>query len=161
MASTAAKCPSAASGYRATINSYQFGDALAIARIAELAGKADVARDYRAKAAAIKRLVQGKLWDKRRGVLRSPAARREFEAGGCSRRTRLHALVLQYGRPAIRRGVETGHGPAGLLAPFGLTTAEQRHPRFAISYQGHECQWNGPSWPYATAVTLTGHGEST
>jgi len=30
-----------------------------------------------------------------------------------------------------------------------------RHPRFAVSYKGHECQWNGPSWPYATSVTLT------
>ena len=51
------------SGYRATINSYQFGDAMAIARIAELAGKPIVAGDFREKAAAIKRLVQEKLWD--------------------------------------------------------------------------------------------------
>ena len=45
--------------------------------------------------------------------------------------------------------------PQGFYAPFGLTTAEQRHPKFAVSYQGHECQWNGPNWPYATSVTLT------
>ena len=45
--------------------------------------------------------------------------------------------------------------PKGFYAPFGPTTAEQRHPKFAVSYSGHECQWNGPSWPYATAVTLT------
>ncbi len=45
--------------------------------------------------------------------------------------------------------------PQGFYAPFGPTTAEQRHPKFAVSYQGHECQWNGPSWPYATSVTLT------
>jgi len=35
-----------------------------------------------------------------------------------------------------------------------LTSAEQRHPDFKISYRGHECQWNGPSWPYATTITL-------
>ena len=46
--------------------------------------------------------------------------------------------------------------PQGFFAPFGLTTAEQRHPRFALAYAGHECQWNGPVWPYATAITLTG-----
>ena len=46
--------------------------------------------------------------------------------------------------------------PQGFFAPFGLTTAEQRHPRFAIAYAGHECQWNGPSWPFSTAITLTG-----
>ena len=45
--------------------------------------------------------------------------------------------------------------PQGFAAPFGLTTAERRHPKFAVAYAGHECQWNGPSWPYATSVTLT------
>ena len=43
----------------------------------------------------------------------------------------------------------------GFFAPFGPTTAEQRHPGFKVSYEGHDCQWNGPSWPYATSVTLT------
>jgi len=45
--------------------------------------------------------------------------------------------------------------PKGFYAPFGPTTAERRHPGFKISYQGHGCQWNGPSWPLATSVTLT------
>ena len=45
--------------------------------------------------------------------------------------------------------------PKGFRAPFGPTTAEQRHPGFKVSYEGHGCQWNGPSWPFATAVTLT------
>jgi hypothetical protein len=44
---------------------------------------------------------------------------------------------------------------AGFMAPFGPTTCERRHPYFTVSYKGHECQWNGPSWPYATAQTLT------
>lgn len=42
------------------------------------------------------------------------------------------------------------------LAPYGLTTAEQCHPDFQVAYEGHECQWNGPSWPYATSMTLIG-----
>ena len=45
--------------------------------------------------------------------------------------------------------------PEGFQAPFGPTSAERRNPEFKISYTGHECQWNGPSWPYATSVTLT------
>lgn len=45
--------------------------------------------------------------------------------------------------------------PNGFYAPYGPTTAEQRHPGFTISYKGHECQWNGPSWPLSTSVTLT------
>ncbi len=46
--------------------------------------------------------------------------------------------------------------PKGFYAPFGPTTAEQRHPGFKVVYKGHGCQWNGPSWPLATSVTLTG-----
>jgi hypothetical protein len=44
----------------------------------------------------------------------------------------------------------------GFYAANGPTTAEQRHAGFRIAYQGHECQWNGPSWPYLTCMTLTG-----
>ncbi|MFQ6929240.1 MAG: MGH1-like glycoside hydrolase domain-containing protein [Parabacteroides merdae] len=28
--------------------------------------------------------------------------------------------------------------------------------QFKVAYEGHECQWNGPSWPYATSMTLVG-----
>lgn len=45
--------------------------------------------------------------------------------------------------------------PQGFAAPWGLTTAERRHPAFEISYTRHECLWNGPVWPFATAQTLT------
>jgi hypothetical protein len=45
--------------------------------------------------------------------------------------------------------------PKGFSAPWGLTTAEQQHPKFAIEYHRHPCLWNGPSWPYATSQTLT------
>ena len=46
--------------------------------------------------------------------------------------------------------------PEGFAAPSGLTSAEQCHPGFVIAREGHECQWNGPVWPFATSVTLTG-----
>jgi len=46
--------------------------------------------------------------------------------------------------------------PKGFYAPFGPTTAEQRHPGFKVNYYGHACQWNGPGWPFSTSVTLTG-----
>ena len=46
--------------------------------------------------------------------------------------------------------------PLGFSADYGLTTAERRHPQFKIDYDAkHECLWDGPSWPYATSITLT------
>ena len=44
--------------------------------------------------------------------------------------------------------------PQGFYAPYGPTTAERRHPEFAIAAEGDDCQWNGPSWPFATSITL-------
>jgi hypothetical protein len=144
-------------GLRATINSYMYGDAKAISRIAELAGKADLAAQYREKAARIKRLVQERLWD--------PEAQffKVLPRGEGARFADVRELYgftpWYFNLPEPGKGYEVAWkqlmDPQGFYAPFGPTTAEQRHPKFAVSYEGHECQWNGPSWPYATAVTLT------
>jgi predicted GH43/DUF377 family glycosyl hydrolase len=144
------------SGYRATINGYQFGDAVAIAHLAELAGKPDLAREYRDKAAAIKKLVQEQLWDREAEF---------FKVLSRGENARLADVREEYGYtpwyfnlpdPPFAVAWKQLMDPQGFFAPFGPTTAEQRHPKYRIAYSGHECQWNGPSWPYATAITLTG-----
>ena len=142
-------------GYRATINSYQFGDALAIARIAELAGQPDVAREYREKAATIKKLVQEELWDADARFFK--VIPRDEEELSDARE--LHGYTPWYVNlpdPQYAVAWKQVMDPKGFFAPFGLTTAEQRHPKFALSYTGHDCQWNGPVWPFSTAITLTG-----
>lgn len=146
----------AGSGYRATINSYMFGEARALATIADLAGRKDVAERFRGEAARLKALVQEKLWDERaqffkvlsRGTNTSLADVRE-----------LHGLTPWYFNlpdPRLAVAWKQLMDPQGFFAPFGPTTTEQRHPGFKVAYAGHECQWNGPSWPYSTAVTLVG-----
>jgi hypothetical protein len=142
------------SGCRATINSYQYGDAVAISRIAERDGQPDLAATWRAKAAALKALVQAKIWDPQAQFFmvlprgQTPLANvRE-----------LHGYTPWYfNLPDADQSVAWAQlmDPLGFHAPFGPTTAEQRHPGFAVHYHGHECQWNGPSWPLATSITLT------
>jgi hypothetical protein len=144
------------SGYRATINSYMYGDAVAIVRIATLAGRNDVAKDFVAKAKQIKDLVQTKLWDQDAEF---------FKVLPRGENTTLVDVREQHGftpwyfnlpDPQFAVAWKQLMDPKGFFAPFGPTTAEQRHPKFQVAYEGHECQWNGPSWPYATSVTLTG-----
>ena len=143
-------------GYRATINSYMYGDAVAIAQMADRFGQKDVAVRFRAKAAEIKRLSQEKLWD--------PAAQ-FFKVLPRGENTKLSDAREEHGYtpwyfnlPDADKSAAWAQvmDPQGFYAPFGPTTAEQRHPKFKLSYEGHECQWNGPSWPFATAVTLSG-----
>jgi predicted GH43/DUF377 family glycosyl hydrolase len=142
-------------GYRATINSYMYGDACAIARIAERAGQAQLADRFRAKAAELKQLVQDKLWDPQAQFFKV-LPRGENTRWSDAREE--HGYTPWYfGLPEPDKSVAWKQimDPLGFYAPFGPTTAERRHPKFAVAYTGHECQWNGPSWPYATAVTLT------
>jgi len=42
----------------------------------------------------------------------------------------------------------------GFSAPYGLTTAERRHPEFRSHGVG-KCEWDGAIWPFATSQTLT------
>ena len=57
--------------------------------------------------------------------------------------------------PGYEAGWKELMDPKGFFAKFGPTFAEQRHPGFKLSYEDHECQWNGPSWPLATCNVLT------
>lgn len=146
------------SGFRPTLNSYMYGDAAAISKIAELAGKKELAKEYRAKAAKIRDLVETNLWDDEakffktlpEGEGKEPVDVREIQG----------YIPWYFNLPDENKGYEAAWeqltDPKGFYAPFGPTTAEQRHKRFVISYTGHECQWNGPSWPFATAQALTG-----
>ena len=141
-------------GYRPTINSYMYGDAVAIANIAALAGQSDVAKQFRERAAKLKQLVQEKVWDNNGQF---------FKVLPCNEddlvkvRELLGYTTWYFNLPGGDKSVAWKQlmDPKGFYAPFGPTTAEQRDPHFTIAYSGHECQWNGPSWPYATSVTLT------
>ncbi len=144
------------SGYRPTINSYMYGDAMAIAKIAHLAEQDSVARDFQAKAARIKQLVQTQLWDASASFFevlpRQPAAHL------VNVREELGYTPWYFELPDTDKSGAWSQlmDTNGFYGPYGPTTTEQRNPGFSIAYQGHECQWNGPSWPYLTCMTLSG-----
>lgn len=150
------ECSISGSGFRVTINTYMYGDAIAISKIAEMAGKQELAKEYKEKAAKIKSLVQAKLWDNDAGFFKVLP---KGENKKLSDARELHGLTPWYcNLPDPDKSVAWKQlmDPQGFYAPFGPTTAEQRHPKYIISYKGHECQWSGPSWPFSTAITLTG-----
>ena len=150
------------SGLRPTISCYQYGDATAISRIAARVGKTDVAQAYAQKAAVLREAVDRLLWDgdfyrtlpceKGEGAF---SVRPEVEAAHRVREL-VGYIPWYFGLP--RPGKEAVFGqltdPNGFFAPWGLTTAEQRHPRFMFRHE-HECLWNGPVWPFATSQVLT------
>ena len=148
------ECAIGGDGVRPTINAYMYADAKAIARIAELAGKAVIADTFRSKAAGIRDAVQKTLWD--------PDAKFfKVVPQGKSERADVRELLGYvpwcFNLPEPGKGYEQAWAQLmdteGFYAPYGPTTAEQRHPRFMFAHS-HECLWNGPSWPFATTQTL-------
>lgn len=141
-------------GFRPLINAAMFGYARAIARIAAVSGRDDLSQRYQLKAESIKTLMLEKLWD----------SQKQFFMVLNEQETRLSDARELYGYAPWYFDMMDGAynacwqeicRPDGFSAPYGLTFAEQRHPGFQLSYAGHECQWNGPSWPLATSITLT------
>jgi len=139
---------------RPPLNSYQFGNATAIAALARLAHRDDLAREFEAKAAALRRLVQEQLWDADAKFFKV-----RYEDGGlCDAREEIGFIPWYFSLPEPGRGYEVAWtqlaDEAGFHAPFGLTTAERRHPKFRTHGVGG-CEWDGAVWPYATSQTLT------
>ncbi len=143
------------SGYRATINSYMSAEAKAIARIAQLSQYPGANR-FDEKSVRVQTNMLKTLWDKDAEFFKV-LSRKEGQVL-CDARE-LHGYTPWYFNLA---GTEYAQAwkylmdPVHFYAPYGPTTAEQCNPGFKISYEGHECQWNGPSWPFATSITLTG-----
>ena len=138
---------------RPTINSYMYGNARALAAIAGLAGDAKLRAEYREKAAKLKKLVEGRLWDADAQFFETVK-----EAGGFANvREEAGYTPWYFDLPEPGKGYESAWkqlmDPAGFHAPFGPTTAERRHPEF-LSEQHDDCQWNGFTWPFATSITL-------
>lgn len=141
------------SGYRPTINSYMYGDAVAIAHIADLAGQPDVAKAYEIRAARLRRLIETRLWNPNDKFYET-VPRNEL-----GRWTGVRELVgylpWYFNIPSTDRAVAWKQlfDPEGFAGAYGPTTAERRSPRFNFK-NPHECLWNGPSWPFATTQTL-------
>ena len=141
---------------RPTLNSYMAANALAVAKVAALAGKESLAREYADKAARLKGLIHELLWD---GQAQFFTAR--FPNGELADvREEIGYIPWYFNLPEPRCAVAWKQftDPQGFAAPMGITTAERRHPDFRSHGVG-TCEWDGAVWPYATSQTLVGLAE--
>lgn len=138
---------------RPTINSYMYGNAKALSTIGILTGNEGMAMTYGLKADTLKQLVQDKLWNARHDFFET--MRKDSSANV---REAIGYIPWYFNLPAdgkfdVAWKQITDEG--GFSAPYGLTTAERRHPEFRTRGVG-KCEWDGAIWPFASAQTLTG-----
>ena len=138
---------------RPTINSYMCGNAKALAHIATMAGDEAAARLYEQKADTLRQLIERRLWNDNHlffETLRGDSTSNVREAIGY--------IPWYFNIPSPGRGYDVAWqqltDEKGFSAPYGLTTAERRHPEFRSHGTG-TCEWDGAVWPFATSQTLT------
>ena len=138
---------------RPTINSYMYGNAKAISEIAGLKGDEKLASLFRAKADTLKELVEVNLWNPEADFFETVK-----ESGGFADvREEIGFIPWYFNLPSNDYSVAWKQvmDPEGFNGPFGISTAEMRHP----DYRTHgccKCEWDGPVWPFASSQTLTG-----
>jgi hypothetical protein len=142
-----------AKNVRPTINSYMYANARAIKDIAVSVARYELGEQFRNRERELHRLILSNLWD--------PTARFfkvMFEDGTLSdAREEIGFIPWVFDIPTSEQDGAWKQLPdsEGFWAPFGITTAERRHPKFRSHGVGH-CEWDGAVWPFATSQTLDG-----
>lgn len=141
---------------RPSINAYMFGNAEALAKMAQLTGKQEWVNTYNAKAAGLKKLIVDSLWSDSASFFEAKLEK----TGKLAPREAIGFIPWYFNMPDDNvRFVKAWHeivDPDGFNAPKGLTTAERREPTFRTRGSGHSCEWDGAIWPFATSQTLKG-----
>ena len=137
---------------RPTINSYMAANAAAITQIAKLAGKTAIADDFSHKAQQLREQVNTELWDGEAQFFKVKSPEGKFPDA----REAIGFIPWMFNLADADRSVAWLQltDQHGFWAPWGIATAERRHPEFRTRGTG-TCEWDGAVWPFATSQTLT------
>ena len=141
-------------GIRPTINSYMYGDAMAIYNIATMLNNKAVADEYLAKAETLRKTIMDKLWNDDEQFFETISKSEK----SVNVRELIGYIPWYFNLPDDDAKYSVAFAQLldskGFLAEYGPTTAEQRDSKF-LAVMDNTCRWDGPSWPFATAQTLT------
>jgi hypothetical protein len=146
-----------AKNIRPTINSYMYGNALALSKMAKIVKNDSIFTKYVQKASFLKKAVMDSLWDENNSFFK---VRLEKEAKLCDAREELGFIPWYFNLPDDHKNYANQWNQlldtTGFKAKWGITTAERRHSLFRTHGSGHGCEWDGAVWPFATTQTLKG-----
>jgi hypothetical protein len=141
---------------RPTINSYMYGNAVSMQKMASILGENILYQTYKQKAAQMKKLVHDSLWDAGERFFKVLHTDAKLEDA----REAIGFIPWYFNLPndkaTFARQWDELLDTSGFRAPWGITTAERRHPGFRTHGSGHGCEWDGAVWPFATTQTLKG-----
>ena len=159
-------------GYRPTLNSYMYANALAVQRIATMAGESNLASQYGRKATALKTNIQNRLWDEDRNFFLHMYRLNEHNGilaetliddtgpytSDKKGREQMGFIPWAFNLPDDQTGAgyeaawQYFDDPAYFQSAYGPRSAELSDHKYGITSRC--CHWSGHSWPYATTQSL-------
>ena len=126
---------------------------MALADVAKWAGDPGIEREFLSKAAKLKALIETRLWDSSSRFYKTVPRGDDFKPVAVRELVGYVPWYFEVPYPGHEIAWAQLMDPRTFYTPYGITTAEQRNPRFMFP-NAHECLWNGPIWPFATSQTL-------
>jgi hypothetical protein len=153
--------------FRPTINSYMYGNALAIAHIAAMKGDKATSELYFNKATALKINIERDLWNDslQHFTDRFKQNNQYVHYWDFIRGRELAGLIpwhfnLPDDKPKYNAAWKHAIDTSELLGRYGFRTNEPSYQYYFkqfVYFMGQRgSQWNGPSWPYQSSQALTG-----
>jgi hypothetical protein len=155
--------------FRPTINSFMFANAVAISKLAALAGDQGTAGYFAKTAESVRESVERNLWNEQMThfVDRFKANNRFVHYWDFIRGRELAGYVPWYfdlpdNDPKFAASWRHLLSSDEFAGPYGLRTVEPSYQYYMVQhrYDGPtgqpECQWNGPCWPFDTTLVLGG-----
>jgi len=153
--------------FRPSVNSYMFANARALSRLAAMAGNEAMAKDYAARAEALRSHVLTDLWSETltHFIDRHQLGNEHVKYWQPIRNRELVGYLpwmVDLPPDEARYAAAWAHllSPASLAGKAGMRTVEADYPNYMRQYRylgrAPECQWNGPVWPYQTTQVLIG-----
>jgi hypothetical protein len=157
--------------FRPTINSFMYADAVAIGKLAAIAGDRRAADGFARRAAALKAQVQGALWNDQMQdfVDRYKVNNQYVHYWDFIRGRELAGYAPWYyglpdNDPKYAESWKRILAKDGFAGAGGLRTVEPSYEHYMQQYiyepktnpAAPECQWNGPAWPFDTTMVLGG-----
>ena len=146
-------------GYRPSFNSELYGNAKAIINIAKLAGNEKVAQQFNDKARALREAIITFLWDKKRNFFYHVQRENNPNNELLDTMEEVGFYPWRFGVPDDRFNFSTAWQQAfdakAFNSNYGPTTCDMRSKWYDGNQKHQCCWWNGNSWPYSTAHTLS------
>lgn len=142
-------------GYRSTLNSYMYSDAVALAEMAQEFNRTADAELFREKAAKLKEQFLLLMWNKKRSFFIDRRRDNRFFINGLELEGYLPwccYLPDERFNAAWKYIMDSEY----FNAPCGLRTVEKNHEDYLVEHgRPGGCMWNGWSWPFASSQALT------